>query len=157
MWARFLRDCRHCPAFLLRANQTVSVHIPAVEVTSLKLFNQVNNIAQPPLWPHQTITQAESMFCFHLPTNPPSCHHAALLLIYNLPPLFPFLCWGRLSADWDAAGGKGGERRVAWSIAHFQWQYSIATFFSGNTHFHFFKMAIHTYHFLKWQYTLSLF
>ena len=39
-YGRVLRDFRHCRAFHVRGNQTVSVHIAAVEVTSSKLFNR---------------------------------------------------------------------------------------------------------------------
>ena len=80
----FKRFSRHCPAFCLRANQTASVHIPAVEVTSLKLFNHRNitGICGGQI----TLSQVESNCDFTYSPLFPSCH-APLLLIYNLPPL----------------------------------------------------------------------
>ena len=120
----FLRDCRYCPDFSLRVNQTVSVHIPAVEVTSLKLFNHRNitGICGGQI----TLSQVESNCDFTYSPLFPSCH-APLLLIYNLPPPSSVGAGSQLTEM--LPGGK--EERGGWRDPYihtcplYAWQYRL--------------------------------
>ena len=77
------------------------------------------------LWDSCTIVTSWVKMWFH--PFPGWCH-PPLLLIYNFP---SFLCWGRCSADWDAAGGE--RRREEGGVIH----WSIhRTVLSGNKYIH---------------------